>query len=47
MNPEQRSIAERRITAKKAPAEFEALLHTMKAQDEGLIGRKNTLKIDE
>ena len=47
LGTEQRRVAERRLAAEKDRAEFEALLHVLNAQEEGMIGRRNTLKMDE
>lgn len=43
----ERNTEEKRLNEEKSRAEFEAMLHVMQAQSEGLIGRRNTLKMDE
>lgn len=43
----ERITEEKRLNEEKSRAEFEAMLHVMQAQSEGLIGRRNTLKMDE
>ena len=47
LTPCQRSIYQERLSAEKGRARFEALLHVLRAMDDGIVGRRNKLRMDE